>query len=187
MLPAYYSESLQAHRYLVRAEELAQRKGVKGFGWKVLSHQLDDRPYLAKLLKQHGYRAIYLKRNSVRQVLSGMVANQRGIYNSLEKIVDERRYYIKLDDFQRRVQWERECVKRDCAWLRAEGFDFVEVSYEDFCDNREIFYGKIFSLLNMPLELPPPSNFVKMIKDPKMVIENYDEVADVAAALGEAL
>jgi len=26
-----------------------------------------------------------------------------------------------------------------------------------------------------------------MIKEPKMVIENYDEVANVAAALGEAL
>lgn len=116
-----------------------------------------------------------------------MVANKRGKWNSLEKFVDERRYLIDLDEFQRRVQWERECVKSDCAWLSKEGFDFVEVSYEDYCDNREVFFGKIFNLLDLPIELPPPSDFVKMIEYLRMVIENYDEVANIAAALGEAL
>ncbi len=50
-----------------------------------------------------------------------------------------------------------------------------------------MFFSKIFNLLNLPMELPPPSDFVKMIEDMKAVIENHDEVADVAAALGEAL
>lgn len=187
MIPAYYSDSRQANKYLMHAEKLAQSQGVKGFGWKVLSHHFDQRPFLGKLLKQHGYRAIYLKRNSVRQVLSGMVAEQRGIYNSLKNVVDERSYHINLDEFQWHVKWERECVKNDCARLSAEHFDFIEVSYEDYCANREAFYSKVFNFLNLQLELPPPSDFVKMIKEPKMVIGNYDEVANVAAALGEAL
>jgi hypothetical protein len=172
---------------LIRAEELAQRQGAKGFGWKVLSHHFDERPYLAGLLKQHGYSAVYLRRNIANQVLSGMVAKQRGVYNSLQKVVDERRYHINLDEFQWHVQWERECVKSDCARLSAEGFDFVVVSYENFCDNREAFYGKIFHQLNLPLELPPPSDFVKVINNLKQTIANYDEVANVAAALGENL
>lgn len=182
-----YRDSRQAHIYLMHAEELVHRQGVKGFGWKMLSHHFDQRPFLCKLLKKHGYRFVYLRRNSVRQVLSGMVASQRGIYNSVEKVVDEHRYHINLDEFKNLVQWERECVKNDCARLSAEGFDFIEVHYEDYCDNREEFFGKIFNLLNLPLELPPASDFVKVIKDLRMVIENYDEVANAAALLGEGL
>jgi hypothetical protein len=171
----------------MHAEELARYQDVKGFGWKVLSHHMDERPYLAGLLKLLGYRAVYLRRNIASQVLSGMVANQRGVYNSLESVVDERSYHIDIEKFQWHVKWERDCVKSDCARLCTEGLDFVEVSYEDFCDNREIFYGKIFNLLNLPMELPPPSDFQKMIKDPRMLIENYDEVVNVAADLGEIL
>lgn len=187
LLPAAYSDARQAHAYLICAEKQAQSKGARGFGWKVLSHQLDERPFLTELLKRHGYCVIYLKRNSVRQVLSGMVANQRGIYNSLEKVVDERRYHIDIDDFKWRVQWERECVQKDIALLNAEGFAFIEVTYEDFCAKREVFYGAIFKMLGLPMELPPTSDFVKMIEDPKSMIENYEEVAKVAAEMGERL
>ncbi len=151
----HYSDPRQAHRYLTRAETLARRQGAAGFGWKVLSHQFDERPFLSELLKQQGYRAIYLKRNSVRQVLSGMVANHRGVYNSLEKVVDERRFHIDMEKFKWLVQWERECVKKDCAQLAARGFDFIEVSYEDFCADRQAFYSHIFTFLNLPLESPP--------------------------------
>ena len=100
MFPEHYSDPRQAHRYLMRAEKLAKKLGVKGFGWKMLSHQFEERPFLASLLKQHGYRVVYLKRNSVRQVLSGMVAKQRGIYHSVEKVVDARRYPIDIEEFK---------------------------------------------------------------------------------------
>lgn len=184
---ARYRDARQAHRYLIHAETLAQQQGAKAFGWKVLSHQFDERPFLSILLKQHDYRAVYLRRNIARQVLSGMVAKQCGIYNSREKIVDKRSYHINLDEFQWHIEWERESVKKDIAWLGVEEFDFVEISYEDYCANREAFYGKIFNLLNLPLESPPQSDFVKMIEDPKIAIENYDEVAEVAIELGEVL
>lgn len=187
LIPVYYGDPRQAHKYLMLAEELAQSQGVKGFGWKVLSHHFGQRPYLAELLKRLGYRVVYLRRNIASQVLSGMVANQRGVYNSLKEIVDDRRYHIDIEKFQWHVRWERDCVKSECARLSAGVFDFVEVSYEDYCDNRDVFYGKIFGLLNLPLELPPPSDFQKMIKDPRMIIENYDEVANVATVLGESL
>lgn len=182
-----YSDSLQAHRYLMCAEKLAQSNGVKGFGWKALISHFDERPFLRQLLKQHNYRVVYLRRNSTRQVLSGMVALQRGIYNSLEKIEDERRYHIDGDKFQWHVHGARMDEKIDCARLSAEGFDFVVVSYEDYLTNRDAFYGQIFNLLNLPLELPSPSDYVKMINDPKTIIENYDEIAGLAAAMGEKL
>lgn len=186
-LPYYSSDQRQASDYLVHAETLAQRKGVEGFGWKVLSHQFEERPFLSKLLKRHGYRVIYLGRKSAPQVLSGMVANQRGIYNDTKKIGDEQRYHIDIDKFQWLVRWERECVKNDCVRLATEGFDYIEVSYEGFCADRQAFYCNIFNFLNLPLELPPQSDFVKMIDDLKSVIENYEEVCAAARALGEVL
>ena len=183
----YNSDPWQAHRYLKRVETLGRRLGVEGLGWKVLSHQFNERPFLSELLKKHGYRVIYLRRNFARQVLSGMVANQRGIYNSLEKVVDTRRYHIDIEKFQWHVQWERECVKNDCVRLAANGFDFIEVSYEGFCADRQAFYRDIMNFLKLPLELPPPSSFVKMIEEPRQVIENYDEVMDAVVSLGEAI
>lgn len=181
------SDQRHAHDYLVHAEVLAQRKEVKGFGWKVLSHQLEERPFLSDLLKQHGYRAIYLRRNHAHQVLSGIVAKQRGVYNSYEKINDASRYHIDIKEFQWHVQWERECVNMDCERLATEGFDFIEVSYEDFCEDRYAFYSNIFNFLNLPFELPPQSDFVKIIEDLESVIENYEEVCAAAVSLGEAL
>jgi LPS sulfotransferase NodH len=184
---ASYSEARLARRYFVLAESLARQQAARAFGWKVLSHHFDQSPFLGGLLKHHGYCVVYLRRNSVRQVLSGMVANQRGVYHSLEKVTDARRYLIEIEKFQWLVKWERECVKGDCAKLRADGFEIVEVSYEDYCGNREVFFSSIFKLLDLPLELPPPSDFFKTIDDLKLVIANYDEVADAAVALGEAI
>lgn len=183
--PNYYSDVRQADRYLTNAESRARRQGAKGFVWKMLSHQFDERPYLGDLLQRHNYRVIYLRRNSVHQVLSGMVANQRGIYNSLEIIEDTSRYRIDIEQFKWLVQWERESVRKDCARLTAVGLDFIQVSYEDFCTDRQNFYKEIFSFLDLPLALPPPSDFVKMIGDLKSVIENYDELLEEMVALGE--
>ena len=150
MIHTYYSDSKLAHRYLIHAEELAERQGVNGFGWKVLSHHFDERPYLAELLKRLGYRTLYLRRNIARQVLSGMVANKRGIYNSLEKVVDVGQYHIDIEEFKWHIKWERDCVIDDCTRLNAEGLDFIEISYEDYCDNRNLFFEKICAFLNFP-------------------------------------
>jgi hypothetical protein len=185
--PWAFTEVKQAHRYLTYAERLVKLQGAKGFCWKALSHQFDERPYLGELLKRHEYCVIYLKRNIVDQVLSGMVANQRGVYNSLEELEDSRKFHIEIDKFKWHIEWERECVRKDIARLKSDGFNFIEVNYEDFCNDREAFYCSIFDFLGLPQELPPPSNFVKMIKDPMLVIENFDEVVKAAAEVGEVV
>jgi hypothetical protein len=70
------------------------------FGFKVLSHQFDEKPFIGDLLKRRGYhRVIYLTRSVARQVLSGMVAAKREVYNTQEKFEDVRRYQIDLDKF----------------------------------------------------------------------------------------
>lgn len=46
-------------------------------------------------------------------------------------------------------------LKNDCVGLATAGFDFIEISYEDFCADRHAFYANIFHFLNLPMELPP--------------------------------
>ena len=181
-----YSDARQAEIYLGHAEELAQAQGAKGFGWKVLSHHFEQRHFLGHLLKQRGYRALYLRRNPLRQALSGMVANQRGIFNSLKKIEDDHRYHIDLDELQKETLMRRKRVTMDCEILREYGLDYIEIDYEDYCENRESFYSKIFTFLTLPIELPPKSDFVKVIEDLRTTLENYDEVEQLATTMGES-
>jgi len=180
-------DKVGADQYLREAESLVEHEGAAGFGFKVLSHQFDEKPFLNDLLKRRGYRAIYLTRNITRQVLSGMVAVQRGLYNTQDKFEDECRYKIDLDEFQLKIRWEMQSVKNDIALLKAEGFDFIVVSYEEFTTNRQAFYEKIFSFLGLPTELPPNSDWSIVIKDLRYTIDNYDAVVERAAAIGVAL
>jgi hypothetical protein len=191
LAPNFYKENRQAYRYLITSEVLAQNLKAKVFCFKVLSNHFEERPYLAELLKANGYNVIYLRRRIAPQVISGMVANQSGKYNTLDKTFHIAeglcKYHIDIDQFKWHLQWEAECIQKDIAHLRTENFDFIEVNYEDFCDDRESFYRNIFNFIGMPHVLPPPSNFVKMIQDPRLVIENFDEVVKAAAELGEVL
>jgi len=182
-----YSNKKWAGRYLAKAESLARLQGAASFGLKVLSHNLDEWPFLSELLKSRGYQAIYLTRNIARQVLSGMVANRSGIWNTRGQIESLPCYTIDLDEFQRNVEWEIGAVDKDCARLSAEGFNFIVVSYEEFCANRLLFYEKIFHFLGFPPELPPGSDYSVIIKDLRSTIANYDAVVERAAKIGTPL
>ena len=74
----------------------------------------------------------------------------------------------------------------DCEILREYGLDYIEIDYEDYCENRESFYSKIFTFLTLPIELPPKSDFVKVIEDLRTTLENYDEVEQLATTMGES-
>lgn len=183
----YYSESRQACRYLRVAEKIAEDNGLAAFGWKLLSHHFDERPYIEGLLRYYKYSVIYLKRSIVHQVLSGMVAKQRGVYNSLKKISDNGRYLINPEEFRWHVQWERDCVNKDIARLKSAGFKFIEVDYELFCSDRKDFYDRIFDFLGLPQMIPPTSDFVKVIGDLELTIGNFDDIRDIATEMGEVL
>lgn len=180
-------DKIGADKYLHEAETLAEHQGATGFGFKVLSHHLNEKPFLGNLLKQRGYRAIYLTRNITRQVISGMVAAQRGVYNTQEDFDDLRRYRIDLDKFQLNIQEEMQAVKNDLARLKADGYDFIVVSYEEFITDRQAFYGKIFSFLGLPTELPATSDWSIVIKDLRHTIANYNAVIERAAEIGMPL
>ena len=182
-----FNDKQWAGCYLAKAESLARQQGSSSFGFKVLSHNFDEWPFLSAVLKRRGYRAIYLTRNIARQVLSGMIANRSGIWNTKQDTENLARYSIDLDEFQWNVEWEMGAIKSDYARLNAEGFDFIVVTYEQFCADRQSFYDKIFRFLGLPFELPPRSDYSVIIKDLRHTITNYDAVVERAAAIGMTL
>ncbi len=181
------TEDRIAGRYLGEAEALAQQRGALAFGFKVLSNNLVERPYLEQLLQQRGYCAIYLTRNLARQVISGMVASQSGIFNSTDATLRLQSYCIDLDKFQALAEWERREFQKDLEQLTARKTPFTVVTYEDFCGNRGVFYGRIFEFLGLPLEMPARTDYTVLIKDLSQTIENYQAVAERAAAMGLAI
>ncbi len=107
----------------------------------MLSSHFTERDYLAELLARQGYSAIYLKRRPARQVISGLVANERNLYNTQERFRDEKKYRIDVEAFRWHVNWERTSTERDLDFLRSHGFPLVEVDYETFLADRGAFFG----------------------------------------------
>lgn len=184
---AYFSEddSIQAARkYLISAEQIAKEMNSECFGYKILCHHFGQRKYLRKLVKERGYKIIYLKRNIARQVLSGMIAKIRGDYNSLTTYVDVRQYEIDIPLFKKIVNKEKLSVEDDLRRLTKDGDEFLTVTYEDYCDDKKLFYGEISNFLNHKLNIPPPSSTQIMISNIEKTVKNYNEVKEVSSSLG---
>ncbi len=174
-------------QYLHEVEEIARNQNCLGVGFKLLSHHLDERDGLKEQLKLRGYKAVYLTRNVAGQVLSGMVANQRGIYNSTSEVEDSKRYAIDLDKFRGLVGWEVKCIENDRQLLKDVGIECCTVTYEEFCENKQAFFERVFNFLGLPIEIPAESDYTVMIKDAAYTIENYDEVVGCAKSMGFSL
>lgn len=178
-------EHLLAQKYLTLSEKQASEAPAIAFCFKILSNQLDERPYLLDLLKNREYSAIYLTRNAPRQVLSGMVARERGLFNTIKPdFHDEKQYFIDLKNFERLVRWELQSVEKDLLLLRKNGFDTHIVTYEEFCKDKNAFFARIFGNLGLPPERLDKTDYRVMITDVSHTIKNYDEVVDCVKSMG---
>lgn len=173
--------------FLSCSERIAHNAETNYFGFKLLSHHFQQWPFLAEILLNRRYKVVYLTRNMARQVISGMVANMMGVYNSKEEVSDRRKYTIDLDDFEELIKLGLIAERNDHVLLTNFGFNFITVSYEDFIKHRDIFYKKIFEFLGMVSNLPPPSDYQVIIRDMKHTIENYDEVVERASKISAPL
>jgi LPS sulfotransferase NodH len=174
-------------QYLKHQESLASREGSQAFGFKVLSHHFDETPQLSEVLLDRKYSALYLTRNSARQVISGMIAKKRGIYNTKKEYKSNVKWKLDADEFKYLVKVEEDAKKSDIYFLSNSEFDFIEISYEKFLENRSEFFRGIFDFLDLPLELPRPSTYSVMIENIKGTIENYQDIAECAADIGVPL
>jgi LPS sulfotransferase NodH len=179
-------EAALADEYLDALEADARARGYRALFWKLLSNQYDERPYLGEMLRQRGYRAVHLKRAPARQVLSGLVARQSGVYVT-DVAPASRSYEIDLDTLRHLAEVERFAANRDEAWIYKHGLRAVPAEYEDYVTDREAFFTRIYGALGLPEVLPAPTRFVVTLPDLRSAIANFDEVSAVAAEFGERL
>lgn len=179
-----FPDFISANWYLDEAEIKSKKKGAETFGFKLLSHQFTQWPFLRVILLRRKYKVIYLKRNIARQVISGMIARMRGLYNTRASISDSSEYKIDLGFFAKSVKEKEAAQFNDYVMLSRYGFEFIIVSYEEFCNERELFFYKIFSFLNVNNELPAKSTFSISIKDLEKTVKNHREVTNLSRELG---
>lgn len=180
----FFNDQYLANIYLSQAESRAAKEGSLGFGFKVLSNNLTEWPFLAKLLRKRNYIIVYLTRNIANQVLSGIIANKSGIWNTKSKNFSLEKYSIDLDEFKNRVDGEIFKISEDLSLLESLGFPFIKVEYEEFCKDRSGFYEKIFSFLQVPMHLPPTSDYSIILRNVKDVVLNYSDLQSLAEEMG---
>ena len=174
------------NHYLEEAEKAALSAGEgERFGFKVLANHFVECPGLKELLKQRGYSVLYLEReNTFRQVISGMVAQQRGVYNRKNYTPSEASFVIDLDDFEMLVRIEQERVREEKEMLEKMGFDFEVITYEAFLSDREKFFTEISRFLDVPNVLPEGSEYTVMISSVEESVANYSELAAKVRSMG---
>ena len=176
-----------ARKYLKHAEKIAEKMNSDCLGFKVLSHHFVERPYLYALIKERAYKIIYLRRNVARQVISGMIAQIRGHYNSLADYIDDNQYESNISLFKELVSWEKKCVESDLLSLAKDKDAFLTVSYEDYCDNKILFYNEMSNFLNCKLAIPLTSSTQVMLPNIEKTLKNYNDVKEAAYDSGYKL
>ncbi|MEZ0148683.1 MAG: hypothetical protein AB9Q19_05115 [Candidatus Reddybacter sp.] len=170
-------------KYLRFAEDKAKELNKNSFGFKIISHHLVGNVPLVEVLSKQSYSVIYLTRNLSRQIISGLLARQRGVYNS-KNFHDTGRYSIDVEEFESLVKWEQYAVNSDREFIKDHGFRSIDITYEDFVTNRELFYKGLLDFLKVPFELPVKSSYSVMITDLEHSIINFNDIKDAANKIG---
>lgn len=169
--------------YIINLEFFATFIRKKVLVFKVLSSHFSERPYLLKILTQRGYRIIYLRRNPSMQVISGLIAKKRRLYNTKKNYIDSSTYEIAVDDFKWHAKFEYETAEADISLLKSK-MELLEVWYEDYLSDRNSFFEKVYKFIGITSSMPNPSNFNIMIRDPKTTIKNYEEINNASIEIG---
>lgn len=172
--------------YLDFLETDAASKGYGAMGFKFLHNYVVEMPDLLKNLKKYEYKAIHLiRRNVVRQVISGMVAAKRGVYNSRKYKVTHEKYLLDIKEFAIKIKLNIKQVNDADKMLAELGFSKFDIYYEDFLKDRNGFHRFILEKLGLSFDELTPSSFTIMVpSDLRTVIENYDEISKSARSLG---
>ena len=134
--------------------------------------------YLA-VLKNLGYKVIYLeRRNVVKQVLSGVIANKRKLYNQRNYTPDNKSFTIDLKEFKFLVRVEMAEVNRQKIMIEYSEVESLYVDYEDFLSDRKSFHTAIFDFLRVENKEIEESDFSIVIPEIKDVVENYAEFSE---------
>lgn len=179
-------ESDYRRRYLQYFGERAGgfRPGA-AIGFKVLYRHAGRQSGLLDLLKEEGFAFLHLiRRNVVRQTISGMIARERGIHNRKNWDMPQERYRLDIEKFDRKLRSNRKRVRKNRKLLDELNVDCLEIYYESYAQDREAFFAPLFSFLGVGNKALPGSDWSVMTdRDLPRIIENYDELRQATKAL----
>lgn len=163
--------------YLSYIENHAQDRGIEALGFKLLHNHARENEGILEILLERGYKAIHLiRKNVVRQVVSGMLAKQRGVYNTRKEDISERVYTIDMNELKTKISMNQTHVAAASKLIRDIGFDVVEIFYEDFVENRVSFHDRLAESIGIKSDSIKPTSYKVMVpEDLSAVITNYDE------------
>lgn len=180
-----YTRARVLEKYFHEMEDMSIAQGSSAVGFKLLEHQYPSIRTMFNVLKKAGYKIIYLERtNVIRQVLSGVIANKRKIYNARSFVPEDEAFEIDMDEFEKLVNYEIKMVNSQKKMIEKSGVDSLFVAYEGFLEDRERFLKVIFDFVGVESIVPEETNFSIMIPDVKKVVSNYDEFSDRVKKMG---
>ena len=172
-------------RYLEETSQIELEMRKKAVGFKLLQNQADVARGFFRILRESGYKAIYLERvNVVKRVISGIIANKRKTYNAMNYQSSDDVYTIDMAEFKSLVDIEINAVNMEKRMLEKNGFEILYVTYEEFLEDRKGFYTQIFDFIGVDNVLPDETEFSIMIPSVSDVVENYEELKECVKAMG---
>lgn len=173
-------------------DRTALKSDAMAWGAKVLSYQMIQVQRLTRpidflqRLEARGFRFVHIKRRTFDTTLSLLVAQKTSAYHSSDAPVRRgAAMHVDPQDFLRRIEWAERLLDFERICLR--DLPSYEVDYErDLADvdRRPAAMDALFDWIGVP-RLSVSSDLKKMLeKDPRRVIENYDEVAETLRAGG---
>jgi LPS sulfotransferase NodH len=174
-------------RYLRETIKSSRRQKPDAIvGFKLLNGQAvaHKRKRLLRILSRQGFVFLHLiRRNIVRQAVSGMVAHKRGIFNAKNWSAAAERYELDTTDFIRRVNKYSGVVEKNRMLL--SDHKCLEIYYEDFCGERDAFFSRIFDFLGIERFDLAPTEFSMMTdRNLQNVVKNFEELRQATRTLG---
>ena len=183
------SDTEYYERYLREVIKSSRRQKPDAIvGFKLLYGQATahKRKRFLRILSRQGFVFLHLiRRNTVRQAVSSMVAHKRGKFNAKKKnwSAPAERYELDTMDFIRRVNKYSGVVEKNRMLLSDQ--KCLEIYYEDYCGERDAFFSRIFDFLGIErFDLAPTEYSVMTDRNLQNVVKNFEELRQATRTLG---
>ncbi len=174
-------------RYLDELEDWAATEPeVRYVGFKIIDNQMTERGTLLATLVRRGYRIVHIRRrNLLRHALSGLIAQQRGVFNARHYEVPNDKYTIDPKELLLAMRHISICAQKWDLTLNTCGAPVIRTVYEEFLADKGAFFAPIFDFLGLEHVDLPDSDFTKMTpRNLSEIIANYGDLQITAQHLG---
>jgi len=160
---------------------VSQRRDISAFGFKIIANQMTERRGLLKTLRRNNFEILFLiRKNVIRQAISSMIAEQRGVYNAKGYTPPESESFVLDTSTLAEAAARFERSNEETQQLFEEmGFPVHTFYYEDYCSNRRAFLIRVQRTLQLSQLNPTETRYSIMTpRDLTTIISNLSQVRE---------